>query len=361
MKKLTIIISLLFIFLFPSVLTAKTTTETTKNTSTVQTSSKKRSIKKIRAEIISVEKNFIRAEDDQKNRYSIDRNTKYTLAGSVHEGDEVILKEIPTKNGKKYIINSFVRYDAIIILFALFILVLLLVNRKRGLKSILNLGVTYLVILFGIIPSILAGWPPILVAVIGGMAAMTWNVYFTHGFNRKSHATILGIASSLLIVGILGWIFIKYASLSGSVEEGANILSSVGYETINFRGLLLAAILIGALGVLDDLVISQVSVVQKLKETNPDISKTKLFTSAMKVGHDHTSAIVNTLVLAYTSASFPLVILFSIGSPPFTSLTSTLNNETVATEIVRMLVGGIAILLSMPLATIIATYLLTKE
>ncbi len=361
MKKFTIIISLFFIFIFPQVSKAQTATKTAKTTTTVQTSSIEESVKKIRAEIISVEKNFIRAEDDQKNRYSIDKNTKYTLAGSVHKGDEVILKKILTKEGNKYIISSFVRYDAILVLLAIFILVLLLVNGKRGLKSVVNLVVTYVVILLGIIPLILAGWPPILVAVLGGMAAMTWNVYLTHGFSRKSHATILGIASSLLIVGVVGWIFIKYASLSGSVEEGANILSAVGYEKINFRGLLLAAILIGALGVLDDLIISQVSVVQELKENNPDISKTKLFTSAMRVGHDHTSAIVNTLVLAYTSASFPLVILFSIGSPPFTSLTSTLNNETVATEIVRMLVGGIAILLSMPLATIIATYLLTKE
>lgn len=273
----------------------------------------------------------------------------------------MILKEVIRDGQKEYIISSFDRSGSIIMLFVLFAIVLVLVNGKRGLKSLLNLVITYSIILSIIIPLILNGWSPVLVTVVGGIIAMGWNVYFSHGINKKSHATMAGIASSLLIVGVLGWLFIRYSSLSGSIEQGVNILYGVGYKNINFRGLLLAAVLIGALGVLDDLVVSQVSVVKELKDKNPDIPKTELFKSAMRVGHDHTSAIVNTLVLAYTSASFPLVILFSVGVKPFNSLTNTLNNETVATEIVRMLVGGIGILLSMPIATVIATYLFKEE
>ncbi|MFB6226187.1 MAG: YibE/F family protein [Candidatus Paceibacteria bacterium] len=360
MKKLTLTILSFLLILSPAVVHAQGQNGSKKIKKADK--NKKDTITRIEAEITEVEEDFILAEDEEKNRYTIDKDTQYTLAGEIHKGDNVILREIKTADGsKKYIIDSFSRANQLILLFVLFVVVLLLVNGKRGLKSIINLGVTYLVILLAIIPFILSGWSPILVAVVGGIIAMGWNIYFTHGFTKKSHATIIGIASSLLIVGLLGWFFIRFASLSGSIEQGANILSAVGYEHINFRGLLLAAVLIGALGVLDDLVISQVSVVQELKETKPDISKKELFTSAMRVGHDHTSAIVNTLVLAYTSAAFPLVILFSIGSPPFNTIISTLNNETVATEIMRMLVGGIGILLSMPIATLISVYFLAEQ
>lgn len=355
MKKILLILS--FFLLLPVVTFAQTKTQ--KNTTI--TTNKQTSSKKIKAEITEVKQDYIKAENDSGERFTIDRETQYKLAGEVHKGDNVILKKIKKAGTTQYIIESFDRVGSVLILFALFVLVLILVNGKRGLKSMVNLAITYLVILFAIVPLILQGYSPVPIAVVGGLIAMSWNVYFTHGLSKKSHATIICIGVSLLLVGILGWIFIQTTSLSGSIEEGANILSGVGYDEINFRGLLLAAVLIGALGVLDDLVISQVSVVEELKNKNPDLSKKELFKSAMKVGHDHTSAIVNTLVLAYTSASFPLVILFSVGVRPFNSITNTLNNETVATEIVRMLVGGIGILLSMPVATLVAVYFLTEK
>jgi uncharacterized membrane protein len=348
MKKILLIILLVILFI-PTIASASTTTE------------KNKPNKQVSAEITEVAEKYYKAENDEGKKFIIDRNTQYKLAGQVHKGDSVILKEVTQNGTTNYIISSFDRTNSILLLFALFLVVLLLVNGKRGLKSMINLAVTYCVILLAIIPLILQGYSPVLVAVIGGILAMGWNIYFTHGFTNKSHATIIGIAGSLAIVGILGWIFIQTTSLSGSIEQGSNILSAVGYDHINFRGLLLAAVLIGALGVLDDLVISQVSLVEELKNKKPDLSKSELFKSAMKVGHDHTSAIVNTLVLAYTSASFPLVILFSVGVRPFNSLTNTLNNETVATELVRMLVGGIGILLSMPMATLVAIYFLVEE
>ena len=318
--------------------------------------------KTIRAEVIDVEEDFIRAEDNQGNRYSVGKDSSIKRPGQVHQGDQVILEEIKKVDGSsQYVISSFVRYWPIIILFFLFVLSLLFVNGKRGFRSLINLTVTFCIIVFFIIPMILNGWSPVWISVIGGTVAMLWNIYFSHGINKKAHSAVVGIGLSLLIVGILSTIFIDLASLSGFADEETTIIQAIGYEDINMRGLLLAAILIGALGVLDDLVISQVSVVKELINNKINIDKKELFRSAMRVGHDHTSAIVNTLVLAYTSSAFPLAILLSIGVPPFESFTSALNNEIVATELVRMLTGSIGILLSMPIATIVAVYFFSDK
>lgn len=342
MKKILFVILFLFLLL-PSSIFAKKDGSTQRKT--------------IRAEIIDVEEGFLRAEDKHRNRYSIGKDSSIKRPGQIHEGDQVILEQIKKVDGEtQYVISSFVRYWPLIILFFLFVLSLLFVNGKRGFKSLINLGVTFCVIVFFIIPMILKGWSPVWISVIGGTVAMLWNIYFSHGINKKSHSAVAGIGLSLLIVGVLSTIFIDLASLSGFADEETTIIQAIGYENINMRGLLLAAILIGALGVLDDLVISQVSVVKELINNKPKINKKDLFSSAMRVGHDHTSAIVNTLVLAYTSSAFPLAILLSIGVPPFESFTSALNNEIVATELVRMLTGSIGILLSMPIATIVAVY-----
>lgn len=311
-----------------------------------------------KAHIVDVTDQYIRAEDDKGNRYTIDPATEIKDTDQLNVGDKVIIAHIVREDGtSSYIIQEFIRTPWVIGLVALFFITVLLVNGKQGVRSIANIIVTILIILFLIIPLILKGYSPVTVTIIGGMIAMVWSIYFSEGFNKKSHTAIISIAVSLLIGAILSWFFVKKTSLTGFADESSSILVGIGYEHIKMRGLLLAAIIIGALGVIDDVAISQASLVHELKEANPTMKRTKLFQAALRVGRDHTSAVVNTLVLAYVGAAFPLVILLSLKQPPLDTAFSIFNNEIVATELVRALIGSIAIMLVMPISTWIALYL----
>ena len=233
----------------------------------------------------------------------------------------------------------------------------IIISGKQGLRSLFNLFLTFIIIIFVVIPLVLKGWNPVLAVVGGGSLAMFFTIYITYGINRKSHGTLISIIVSLFLAGALSTFFVKFSSLTGFVEEEATFLITLGYSTLDMRGILLAAIIVGTLGVVDDLAISQISLVKELSEVNKKMKKIELFRSALRVGRDHTSSMVNTLVLAYTGAAFPLMILFTLGHPPFDSFHSILNNEVVATEIVRTLVGSIALLLTMPISTWIGVWL----
>ncbi len=314
------------------------------------------------ATVIEARENFIRVEDDAGKRFTIDRTVDVSGLQSVVPGNKVKVANILRKDGtEQFVIVDFVRYPWLIVLIILFIVVMIALNKKHGLKSLLNIGVMGIIVFFGIIPLILKGWSPVAVTVLGGTLAMLVSIYISYGINKKSHSAILSIALGLLATGILSAIAIRLVSLTGFVTEEATFLVAMGYEHINIRGLLLAAIMIGALGVFDDLAISQASVVEELHKANPNMNKKDLFTSALRVGQDHTSAMVNTLIFAYLGAAFPLVLLIAIGETPFDSLAGILNHETVATELVRTLIGTLIILLLMPIATIIPTALLFRK
>lgn len=308
-----------------------------------------------RAKVVDVTDTYIRVEDEQGKRYTIDPSIETKDTSELNLGDRIIVGHIVREDGTdQYLIQEFIRAPWMIALFAAFFFVVIAINGKHGVRSIINVIATVAIVLFLIIPLIVKGYPPVLITIIGGMAAMTWSIYFSEGFNKKSHTAIISIGISLLLGAILSWIFVKKTSLTGFADESSAILASIGYEHIKMRGLLLAAIIIGALGVIDDVAISQASLVRELREANPRMRRKDLFQAALRVGRDHTSAVVNTLVLAYVGAAFPLVILISLGEPPFDSLSSILNNEIVATELVRALIGSMAIMMVMPISTWIA-------
>lgn len=308
-----------------------------------------------RAKIIDVTDQYIRVEDELGNRYTIDPNIETKDTSELHVGDKVMVGHLIREDGTdQYILLEFIRSAWIYGLIAVFTLIVWLTNGTQGLKSLVNVVVTLGIVLFGIIPLILKGHSPVLVTVVGGMISMILSIYFSEGIHKKSHAAILSIGASLFIGAILSWIFVKKTSLTGFADESSTILVGLGYEHIKMRGLLLAAIIIGSLGVIDDVAISQASIVTELRQANPTMRRRHVLKAAMRVGRDHTSAVVNTLVLAYIGAAFPLIILISIGQPPFDSVGSIFNNEIVATELVRALIGSIAIMLVMPISTAIA-------
>ncbi len=206
------------------------------------------------------------------------------------------------------------------------------------------------------VPAILDGPSPPGVALVGSLAIMLVTLVVTHGFGPKMLAASLGTASALVLTLGLGSLFIGGAHLTGlSSDEAIFLRASVG--NISITGLLLAGMVIGALGVLDDLTVTQASTVLALRRANPSLGFRRLFASAIAVGHDHIAATVNTLVLAYAGAALPVLLIFSLGG---TSFGDALNSESVATEVVATLVGSIGLIAAVPLTTALAALLAVR-
>ncbi|HNP74975.1 MAG TPA: YibE/F family protein [bacterium] len=283
-------------------------------------------------------------------------------SGSYKIGDRVLVNYTKDADGSEiFFVLEKVRRNDIYLLFGLFVVVVLIVGRSKGLRALLALVMSFLVILKFIVPRVLAGSNPLIIALIGSFFILLLLIYLTEGFNRKSHLAVLSIFLCLILVFLLADFFVGLLSLSGTVQEETAFLVSAGYGHINFQGLLLAAFLIGALGILDDVVVGQIEAVGQIKQANPSLPAKKLFKMAMAVGNAHLGSVINTLFLAYAGASFSLLLLFSIKQPPFLSLTQVISSELVATEIVRTLVGCIGLALAIPLATIMAVWFYTPR
>lgn len=308
-----------------------------------------------KAWVTKVDKDIVIVEDSEGKTYEVPVNIDLGNVNQLNIGDKVLVEALQIIDGEtEYVIVDFIRDFSVYAVLIIFIIVVLVINGKKGIRSIINLVITLSIILFFIIPFILKGWNPVLITIIGSVFIMLWNIYYTYGINKKSHSALCGITLSLIITGLFALFSIKLTSLTGFAADEATYLAVIGDFTIDMRGLLLAAFIIGALGVLDDVAVNQASVVDELTRTNTRIKKSELLQSALRVGKDHTSAVINTLVLAYVGAAFPLVILFTLNEPPFDTMSGIFNNEIVATEIIRTLVGSIGIVLTMPITTWVA-------
>jgi len=249
---------------------------------------------------------------------------------------------------------GYVRYHKIYWLVLLFVISAIIIGRFKGFRALISLAASFLVIIYFILPQILNGKNPLFIGVIGAFFILIFIIYLTEGINKKSNLAIISILISLFITAFLADAFIYIARLTGMAQEEILFLIDLGKGTLDFRGLLLAGILIGTLGALDDVVISQIEAVSQLKIANPKLTKTKLFKMAFEIGNTHMGAMINTLFLAYAGAAMPLLLLFSVHQEPFISFHQIINNEMIAIEIVRTLVGSIGLILAMPLATFMA-------
>lgn len=246
---------------------------------------------------------------------------------------------------------DFVRSDLLLWLTAIFVIVILIISRWKGLRSLLSLAFSLLVIIGYIIPHILAGEDPLQVSIIGSVILLGVTLYLTYGWNLKTHAAVVSMVLVLLITGTLAGLSVFFTRLTGSGDENALFLLQMLDTEINLRGLLLGGMIIGALGVLDDLVTTQASAVFELHHANESLGFRGLFRSAMRIGQDHVAATVNTLVLAYAGAALPMLLMFSLGRGNYGFL---VNFEFVAEEIVRTLVGSLGLVTAVPLTTAIA-------
>ena len=270
-------------------------------------------------------------------------------------GDRIMISisRTPDNVVNAYFVD-YIRSTPLLILASLFAIAVLLMSRWKGLRSLIGMGFSLFVIIGYIVPHILAGEDPLMVSILGSMILLTATLYLTYGWNLKSHAAVIGVVIALLVTGALSGFFVNLARLNGTGDENVMFLMQLMDTRIKLRGLLLGGMIIGALGVLDDLVMTQASAVFELHQANPALGSRELFRSAMRIGQDHVAATVNTLVLAYAGASLPLFLMFSLARGDYGYL---VNFSFIAEEIVRTLVGSIGLIASVPITTLLASFL----
>ncbi len=274
-------------------------------------------------------------------------------------GDQVVLgwSGADPDDAGSYQVVDFQRGAPLAWLAGMFAVAVLLLGRWRGLAALAALALTFVVLLAFVVPAILAGRDPLAVAVVGACLIMFAVLYLTHGPSARTSTAVLGTLLSLALIGGLAAAFSAAAQLTGLDDQTSNLIASLG-TGVDARGLLLAGVVIGALGVLDDVTVTQTSAVWELRYANPGLSARGLFTAAMRIGRDHVASAVNTLVLAYAGAALPLLLLFSLSGRGFGEVVTA---QDVATEIVRTLVGSIGLVASVPITTAIAAAVAVRE
>lgn len=275
----------------------------------------------------------------------------------VAAGDDVILIYTPDSvSGQQYHLIDHDRSSALWALAIAFALAVIAFGRWKGLRSLVSLGITFAIVLLFMVPAVLDGSAPILVAVVGSAAIMLVSLYLGHGWNRTTTVALFGTLASLIATVLIAEAAVNLTKLNGVLDENTTNLA-LQYP-IDMSGLLLAGILIGALGVIDDVTVSQAATVDEVAKANPKWGVARLFKSGMRVGRDHITSVVNTLVLAYAGASLPLLVLISAANRP---LEQILTSQTIATEIVRSVAGTLGLIAAVPITTWLAATLARRQ
>ncbi|MEV6005738.1 YibE/F family protein [Streptomyces sp. NPDC051976] len=281
-----------------------------------------------------------------------DQTRRYTV------GEGVVLAYAPdAPQGLRYSVTDVDRGFPLALLAGIFALAVIVVGRMRGLMALIALAVSFAILTLFILPAILHGDDPLLVAVVGGSAIMLIALYMCHGVNARTSVAVIGTLCSLFLIGLLGSVFISWAHLTGNTSDETGLIHTL-YPDIQIKGVLLAGVIIGSLGVLDDVTVTQTSAVWELKDADPGASWRKLYGAGMRIGRDHIASVVNTLVMAYAGAALPLLLLFSIAHSGVLRVASS---ELVAEEIVRTLVGSIGLVASVPLTTALAALVVSAD
>ena len=266
-------------------------------------------------------------------------------------GDRVLLTRVDGPAGPTYLIVDRVRTAPLMVLGLAFAVLVVVVGRWRGLWSLVGLAASALVLMRFVIPAILSGWEPVVATLIGAVVILLTTLVLAHGVNWKTGAALAGTACSLMAAITIAALGVEFANLTGFADEEAVTLQITSGGTIEARGILLSGIIIGALGVLDDVTTTQAATVFELRRANPLLGAAELTGRALNVGRDHIASTVNTLVLAYAGAALPLVVLLAAQPEPLDIL---LSRELIATEVVRTLAGSIGIIAAVPITTALA-------
>ena len=272
-------------------------------------------------------------------------------SGDFSAGDDI--RVIPSTRPDGQVDFAFFDYQRstpMMILVAVFVAAVVVLGRWRGVGAVTGLAISLVVIVWFALPSLTDGNSAVAVALVSAGAIAIVALYLAHGASASTDVALLSTFASLALTGLLAWISVAATNLTGFTDSASFTLQDLGSD-INPRGILLAGIVIGSLGVLDDVTVTQVSAVGELHRARPHATRRELFTSALRIGRDHISSTVNTLFLAYAGATLPLLLMFSEINE---SVTSVATREVVATEIVRAIVGSIGLVASVPISTWLA-------
>ncbi|MFF0385124.1 YibE/F family protein [Streptomyces sp. NPDC004286] len=276
----------------------------------------------------------------------------------LHQGDKVVVAYEPKAPRElQYAVTDLDRKFPMALLAGIFAVAVVVVGRLRGVMALVALAVSFMVLTLFILPAILQGSNPLLVGVVGSSAIMLIALYMCHGLSARTSVAVLGTLVSLLLIGLLGSQFIGWAALTGNTDDNTGLIHGL-YPSIDMSGLLLAGVIIGSLGVLDDVTVTQTSAVWELHEANPSMGWRGLYRAGIRIGRDHIASVVNTLVLAYAGAALPLLLLFSIAQ---SGVGTVATSELVAEEIVRTLVGSIGLVASVPVTTALAALVVSAD
>jgi uncharacterized membrane protein len=274
-------------------------------------------------------------------------------------GDNVVLaySGASVSSPDSYQVMDFQRDTPLVVLALLFAGAVLVLGRWQGLAALGALALSFLVIVFFILPAILAGESPLAVGVVGAAVIMFVVLYLTHGLTARTSTAVLGTMISLTLIGVLGTLFAGLAKLTGLDDETSTLVGTLGTQ-IDTRGLLLAGVVIGALGILDDVTVTQTSAVWELRRANPALGWRALYAAGLRIGRDHVASAVNTLVMAYAGAALPLLLYSSLSGVGFGTI---MTSQNVASEVVRTLVGSIGLIAAVPITTAIAAAVAVRE
>lgn len=277
-------------------------------------------------------------------------------APTVQVGDHVVVVSGSTPDGEVLTIVDHQRSTGLWVVAGAFVLALLAFGRWRGFTALLGLGVTFAVLLAFIVPGILAGESPVLMAMVGASAIMVTVLYLTHGFTASTTVAVLGTVISLILTGLLSWAAVAGLHLTGVTDD---LSTAVGLQQqqVNTQGLLLAGIVIGSLGVLDDVTVTQAATVTELARANPRYSPRQVYLAATRVGRSHIASVVNTIILAYAGTSLPLLILIVANDG---TLGGMLTTQALSQEIVRSAVATLGLIAAVPVTTALAAVLTTR-
>ncbi len=272
-------------------------------------------------------------------------------AAKVGAGDGVVLLYTPdSPEGQQYQILDHQRTTQLWLIGLAFALAVIAFARWRGLAALAGLAITFGVLLWFIVPAILDGRPPLAVAIVGSAAIMLTVLYLTHGFRPAISVAVLGTLASLGLTGLLASATTTALHLTGVASEEDTFLT-VSNQSVNMKGLLLAGMLIGSLGVLDDVTVTQAVTVGEVARANPTLSVLQLYRAGARVGRAHITSVINTIVLAYAGASLPLLLLIAAGNQP---IGEVITSQLITQEIARSAVGTLGLIAAVPITTALA-------
>lgn len=297
----------------------------------------------------------VKLETGQEIQINYGDNMTLSESQKVNLGQSVVISKLQTPNGERYQIIDTYRLPWTAAAIGAFFLLVILLSRLKGVGAISGMIISIGIIVLYIVPQILSGQDPLLVGILGSIFIMLSTMYIAHGFSSKTTIALISTGLCLVVTGILSVVAVDVTRLTGLGSDDAVSLLLGPTQNLNYKGLLLTGIIIGALGVLDDITTSLTASIFEIQKTNPNISFSKLVYSALEIGKEHIASLVNTLVLAYAGASLPIFLIIIL-NPNNTPLWVILNSELLIEEVIRTVIGSMGLVIAVPITTYLASW-----